>query len=166
MVVNRVGSALKVTSRSKWYFAGFLCANCGSWNIADETRKQSMSEMIELSLVRCDGSSDGPSEMVRIRIERSVIESKLVSRSEEVLEPGRSRGLHLAADNEIHGAVTYLQHITEGSFYVYVGKPEQLEEHVSYLATGSASMTTAAWYMRQKSVQLVARECFICSGAS
>jgi hypothetical protein len=89
-----------------------------------------MSEMIEMSLVRCDGSSDGPSEMVRIRIERSVIDAQLVSRTEEVLEPGRSRGLHLAADNEIHGAVTYLQHITEGSFYVYVGKPEQLEEHV------------------------------------
>lgn len=89
-----------------------------------------MSERIEMSLVRCDGSPSGPAEMVRLSVERAVIDERLISRTEEVLEPGRARGLHLAADNDVHGAVTYLQHITAGHFFVYVGMPDQLEEHV------------------------------------
>ena len=89
-----------------------------------------MNEVIQMSLVRCDGSQDGPSEMVQIAVDRSVIDERLISRTEEVLEPGRARGLHLAADQDAYGAVTYLQHITAGSFFVYVGNPDQLEEHV------------------------------------
>ncbi len=89
-----------------------------------------MNEMIEMSLVRCSGLSDGTSEIVRISVERKVIDERLISCTEEELEPGRARGLHLAADLDEHGAVTYLQHITAGKFFVYVGKPDQLEEHV------------------------------------
>ncbi len=89
-----------------------------------------MSEVIEMSLVRCDGSPSGRSEMVRIAVDRSVIDERLISCTEEVLEPGRARGLHLAADQDAYGAVTYLQNITAGSFFVYVGNPDCLEEHV------------------------------------
>jgi hypothetical protein len=83
-----------------------------------------------MSLIRCDGSAAGTSEIIQISVDRQQIEERLISLTEEVLEPGRARGLHLAADHETFGAVTYLQHITAGSFFVYVGKPEQLQEHV------------------------------------
>ena len=89
-----------------------------------------MSELIQMSLVRCSGSPDGQSELVRMTVDRSLIDERLISLTEEKLEPGRARGLHLAADLEGQGAVTYLQHITAGSFFVYVGDPNQLEEHV------------------------------------
>lgn len=83
-----------------------------------------------MSLIRNDGSDDGTSEVVRISVARETIDERLISCIEEVLEAGRARGLHLAADHDVYGAVTYLQHITAGSFYVYVGKREMLEEHV------------------------------------
>lgn len=91
---------------------------------------QDGNDEIEMSLIRCDGSPAGTSEVVRIKVNWSEIEDRLLSRTEEVLTPGRSRGLHLAADHDQHGPVTYLQHITAGAFFVYVGKPDQLEEHV------------------------------------
>lgn len=89
-----------------------------------------MSDVIRMSLIRCDGSPEGTSEIVTIQVEAAEIEDRLIARTEEVLDAGRARGLHLAADHETHGAVTYLQHITAGQFFVYVGKPEQLDEHV------------------------------------
>ncbi len=87
-------------------------------------------DTLEMSLVRARCVPDGRSEIISIRVDRDLIEERLISRTEEVLEPGRSRALHLAADHPLHGPVTYLQHITAGAFFVYVGSPEQLEEHV------------------------------------
>jgi hypothetical protein len=87
-------------------------------------------DMLEMSLVRTQSAPEGRSEMVSIQVDRALIEERLISRTEEVLEAGRSRDLHLAADHPTHGPVTYLQHITAGTFFVYVGSPEQLDEHV------------------------------------
>lgn len=87
-------------------------------------------DRIQMSLVRCDGSDQGTSEVIRISVDPAEIEARLISRTEEVLNPGRARGLHLAADHDQYGAVTYLQQITAGAFFVYVGAPDQLQEHV------------------------------------
>ena len=89
-----------------------------------------MTGRIDMSLIRCDGSDEGLAEVIRISVDREVIQDRLLACTEEVLDAGRARGLHLAADDAQHGPVTYLQHITEGAFYVYVGRPESLEEHV------------------------------------
>lgn len=89
-----------------------------------------MPDMLEMSLVRTRSGPDERSEVVSIRVDRGLIQERLISQTEEVLEAGRSRGLHLAADHPLHGPVTYLQHITAGTFYVYVGNPDELEEHV------------------------------------
>ena len=89
-----------------------------------------MSNTVSMSLVRCDGGREGHAEIVSIEVEQSEIEKRLIERAEEDLHAGRFRSLHLAADHETHGPVTYLQHITRGEFYVYVGDPDALDEHV------------------------------------
>lgn len=88
-----------------------------------------MSEKIELSLVRCADTEDLRSEVVPTLLDRSGMEERLISSSEQVLEADEAKGLHLAADHEVHGEVTYLQQVTEGGFFVYVGDPASLEEH-------------------------------------
>lgn len=89
----------------------------------------SMSELIELSLVRCSKTDDKRSEIVPTTLDRVVLEDRLISETVQDLEPNLARGLHLAATHEEHGLVTYLQHVTEGGFFVYVGEPSNLQEH-------------------------------------
>ena len=81
-------------------------------------------------LIRWDGSEAGTAEVVRMEVEQSEIESRMISRTEETLPAGRARGLHLAENHPEHGPVTYLQEILSGEFFVYVGQPDNLQEHV------------------------------------
>ncbi len=83
-----------------------------------------------IDLVRWDGSEVGTAEIVRMEVSLVEIEARLISKTEETLPAGRARGLHLAEDHPEHGAVTYLQEILEGEFFVYVGPSNNLQEHV------------------------------------
>ena len=88
-----------------------------------------MNDLIELSLVRCTETDDKRSEMVSVTLDRAVLEERLISESQQVVAANEAKGLHLAAENEEHGLVTYLQQVTDGGFFVYVGDPSNLEEH-------------------------------------
>ena len=88
-----------------------------------------MNDLIEMSLVRCAETDDQRSEMVSTTLDRAVLEERLISESQQELAANEAKGLHLAAENEEHGLVTYLQQVTEGGFFVYVGDPSNLEEH-------------------------------------
>jgi hypothetical protein len=88
-----------------------------------------MSDLIELSLVRCATTDDKRSELVSTTLDRKVLNERLISESQQELAANEAKGLHLAAENEEHGLVTYLQQVTEGGFFVYVGDPSNLEEH-------------------------------------
>jgi len=94
-----------------------------------------MDEVINVSLVRCDESPDQRSEMVSTSIERSLIEKRSISASEQQIAANEAKGLHLAAAHPDHGVVTYLQEVTQGGFFVYVGEPDELQEH--WFGTGS-----------------------------
>lgn len=88
-----------------------------------------MSDMIALSLVRCASTSDKKSEIVQASISRADLEARLIRQEEQVVAANEAKGLHLAAADEEHGLVTYLQEVTEGGFFVYVGDPDELQEH-------------------------------------
>lgn len=88
-----------------------------------------MSDLIELSLVRCAATDDKRSELVSTTLDRAVLNERLISESQQDLAANEAKGLHLAAENAEHGIVTYLQQVTEGGFFVYVGEPSNLEEH-------------------------------------
>jgi hypothetical protein len=89
----------------------------------------SMGELIELSLVRCAATDDKRAEMIRTTLDPAQIEQQLIHESEQVIEADQAKGLHLAAVDKEHGPVTYLQQVTDGGFFVYVGDPASLEEH-------------------------------------
>ena len=67
--------------------------------------------------------------MVTTTLDREQLESRLIVESQQELDADQAKGLHLAAESEDHGLVTYLQQVTEGGFFVYVGDPGNLEEH-------------------------------------
>ena len=85
--------------------------------------------MIALSLVRCDSTRDKRSEIVQASISQADLESRLIRQAEQVVAANEAKGLHLAAADEEHGLVTYVQEVTEGGFFVYVGDPDELQEH-------------------------------------
>lgn len=88
-----------------------------------------MSDSIEIRLVRCSASPDERSEMTATSLERSELDNRLISETQQEVPANEAKGLHLAAEHEEHGMVTYLQQVTEGGFFVYVGDPSNLEEH-------------------------------------
>ena len=88
-----------------------------------------MEEAINVSLVRCGENPLKRSEMAGTVLTASLIEEKLISVVEQKLVADEAKGLHLAATHPDHGQVTYLQEVTEGGFFVYVGEPDALEEH-------------------------------------
>ena len=88
-----------------------------------------MNELIEISLVRVADTDDMRSELVATTLDRAVLESRVISESQQELAANEAKGLHLAAESEEHGLVTYLQQVIEGGFFVYVGDPANLEEH-------------------------------------
>ena len=67
--------------------------------------------------------------MVTTTLNPAELESRLISETQQELAAGEAKGLHLAAESPEHGLVTYLQQVSDGGFFVYVGDPENLEEH-------------------------------------
>ena len=68
-------------------------------------------------------------------VDSSTLDELIIETIEQDLEAGRERGLHNAAHHEVHGPVTYLQHVHSGGFFVTVGHPDHLEE--TYFGPGS-----------------------------
>ena len=82
-----------------------------------------MSDSIEMGLVRCAATDDKRSELIATTLDRAELEKRLISESQQELAADEAKGLHLAATHQEHGLVTYLQQVTEGGFFVYVGDP-------------------------------------------
>lgn len=94
-----------------------------------------MDGMANVSVVCCDESAAKTSRLVEVELDMTGIESRLIKKIEQELEPHFERELHNAAHHETHGAVTYLQQVHEGGFYVFVGPPDCLKDH--YFGAGS-----------------------------
>lgn len=94
-----------------------------------------MSDRIALSLVRCASTDDKRSEIVETSISRADLEERLISQAEQIVAANEAKGLHLAAASDEHGLVTYVQEVIQGGFFVYVGDPNELQEH--WIGAGS-----------------------------
>ena len=80
--------------------------------------------MSKVSVVCCDSSPEKFTPMAEIDLDMAAIEPRVIETIEQNLEPHTERELHNAAHHETEGAVTYLQQVHEGGFYVYVGEPD------------------------------------------
>ena len=85
--------------------------------------------MSKVSVICCDNSPEKFTRMAELDLDMAAIQPRVIETIEQDLEPHTERGLHNAAHHETAGAVTYLQQVHEGGFFVYVGKPGSLEEH-------------------------------------
>ncbi|MGB7347133.1 MAG: hypothetical protein WBD20_23120 [Pirellulaceae bacterium] len=88
-----------------------------------------MTNKISLSIVCCQSNPNQHSQIVSVEIDAAILSDRLISEAEQVLAADEAKGLHLAAEHEEHGPVTYVQQVTEGGFFVYVGDPNSLTEH-------------------------------------
>ena len=88
-----------------------------------------MSQAIRISLIRCSDTPLKRSEIVHLSLTPSRIQENLISSEQQFVEANQAKGLHLAAAHPEYGQVTYLQEVTEGGFFVYVGEPDALQEH-------------------------------------
>lgn len=80
-----------------------------------------------IRVICCDDSPQKYSQIVEFDLDLDSAE--ILETTEQQLGPHFPRDMHNAAHHETHGAVTYLQQVNEGGFAVYVGPPDQLEEH-------------------------------------
>ncbi|HBV64943.1 MAG TPA: hypothetical protein DEF45_18195 [Rhodopirellula sp.] len=88
-----------------------------------------MQEAIKVSLVRCATMPLKRSEMASATLLPAAIAEKTIATVQQKLNANEAKGLHLAAAHPEHGQVTYLQEVTEGGFFVYVGEPDALQEY-------------------------------------
>ncbi len=88
-----------------------------------------MSKSIPISVVCCQANAQKHTHIVSKEMDESVLTENLISQTVQELQTGKANDLHLAALHEEYGKVTYLQHVTQGGFFVYVGDPENLTEH-------------------------------------
>ena len=100
-----------------------------SVSIRSRNEVTGMTKKISLSLVCCDPSAGDQSRVVKLEIDASLLTDSLISSADQELPADEAKGLHLAADHEEHGEVTYVQQVNEGGFFVYVGNPDNLVEH-------------------------------------
>ena len=84
--------------------------------------------MTKIRVICCGESAEKFSQVVEFDLDLNAVE--VVETIEQQLGPHFPRDLHNAAHHATHGPVTYLQHVHEGSFAVFVGPPDQLTEHV------------------------------------
>ena len=91
--------------------------------------------MTSISVVCCDGSPENYSKLVAHDLDMEAIQPRVVATEPQELEANFEREMHNAAHHDEHGPVTYLQEVHQGGFSVFVGKPDQLEEH--YFAAGT-----------------------------
>ncbi|MGK0184311.1 MAG: hypothetical protein ACI9R3_000077 [Verrucomicrobiales bacterium] len=85
--------------------------------------------MSKVSVICCEASAEKYTRMAEIDLDMEAIESRVIETIEQNLAAHTERGLHNAAHHETEGAVTYLQQVHEGGFFVYVGAPDALQEH-------------------------------------
>ena len=95
-----------------------------------------------------------------------MLDERLISRSEQVVAANEAKGLHLAADNEEHGLVTYLQQVTEGGFFVYVGDHRISKSIGSARERGWRSMIIRAPATHRRLGPMAASEFFGCCAAT
>lgn len=88
-----------------------------------------MSDQISISVVCCQDTADKHSQIVPLQIDASLLSERLISQADQELPANEAKGLHLAAEHDEHGPVTYVQQVNEGGFFVYVGDPDDLTEH-------------------------------------
>jgi len=88
-----------------------------------------MTSKISVSLVCCQDTPGKPSQIVPIEIDASVLSERLISEAEQEVAANEAKGLHLAAEHDEHGLVTYVQQVNEGGFFVNVGDPNDLTPH-------------------------------------
>ena len=106
-----------------------------------------MKQLLQLAVVRSRAGGRGPnsgrrlSEFVDISLDSSLLEARVIETAVQVLAPNEAKGLHNAAHHPEHGAVTYMQEVTEGGFSVFVGDPKKLEER--YFGVRAASSQLA-----------------------
>ena len=81
-----------------------------------------------VNLVCCDATAEKRSQIVPTLLDQTTLDQRTLQIAEQELPPHEAKGLHNAAVHPEHGPVTYLQHIHEGGFSVFVGDPNHLEE--------------------------------------
>jgi len=81
-----------------------------------------------IRVICCDDSPEQYSQIVEYDLDLDGVE--VLETVPQQLGPHFPRDLHNAAHHDVHGPVTYLQQVHEGSFSVFVGPPDQLTEHV------------------------------------
>ena len=62
-------------------------------------------------------------------MDEAILTDRLISSAQQTIPANEAKDLHLAAGHPKHGKVTYLQEVTNGGFFVYVGDPSNLVEH-------------------------------------
>lgn len=81
-----------------------------------------------IRVICCDDSPEQYSQIVEYDLDLDEVE--VLETVPQQLGPHFPRDMHNAAHHDVHGPVTYLQQVHEGSFSVFVGPPDQLTEHV------------------------------------
>ena len=81
-----------------------------------------------IRVICCDDSPEQYSQIVEYALDLDGVE--VLETVPQQLGPHFPRDMHNAAHHDVHGPVTYLQQVHEGSFSVFVGPPDQLTEHV------------------------------------
>ncbi len=81
-----------------------------------------------IRVICCDDSPEQYSQIVEYDLDLDGVE--VLETVPQQLGPHFPRDMHNAAHHDVHGPVTYLQQVHEGSFSVFVGPPDQLTEHV------------------------------------
>lgn len=85
-------------------------------------------EQLLLSVVCCDDTPARHSQIVKTKIDRSILVDLLIETVEQQVAADEERELHNAAHHAEHGPVTYVQQVNEGGFAVLVGAPEDLQQ--------------------------------------
>jgi len=83
---------------------------------------------MKISLVCCDDTPAKLTRIVEVEIDSALLDERVLETVEQELPAGLARDLHNAAHHPEHGAVTYLQHVHEGGFSVFVGAAGSLQE--------------------------------------
>jgi hypothetical protein len=110
-----------------------------------------MKQLLQLAVVRSRAGGRGPnsgrrlSEFVDISLDSSLLEARVIETAVQVLAPNEAKGLHNAAHHPEHGAVTYMQEVTEGGFSVFVGDPKKAGRAVLWGESCKLAVGALAW---------------------
>lgn len=96
--------------------------------------------MTKISVVCCEKLPAKTSRIVCFELDMSSLDELVIETVQQQLDAHTEREMHNAAHHETHGPVTYLQQVNEGGFFVYVGAPDDLQEHFFGVGTFVAFM--------------------------